>query len=297
MVIAVAYVYADVLFLLNFCVDFAVMRMTGGLLKRGAKTYRIALGAAFASFTYCVFFTMGITGAALTVLSLVGMLAGLFTGFAPVRFRTFAVLAVCAFLLTFALGGVCFAVYFAFLAPAGIPAWLLAAAAGLVYAAERLIRRRIERTVMNKAAYADVTVGLMGKEASFTALVDTGHRCLEPISRWPVIAAEYGAVKALFPQKTAAFFDEERRYEEADLERAAQAFRDGELDSRMRIIPFRALGSKNGVLVGFRPDYYIINGHKAREAVVGIYSGILSADGEYRALLNPALMKDNGVLR
>jgi stage II sporulation protein GA (sporulation sigma-E factor processing peptidase) len=266
--------------------------MTGGLLKRGAKTYRIALGAALASLTYCVSFSLGLRDAALTAFSLAGMLAGLLTGFAPLRLRTFAALALCAFLLTFAVGGACFALYFAVIAPAGVPEWLLALAAASVYAAERLIRRRIERTVMNKAACAEITIGLLGKEARCAALIDTGHRCLEPISRWPVIVAEYGAVKALLPRKTAMFFEEQRTgIGTADLERASQAFRDGELDNRMRIIPFRALGSKDGVLVGFRPDYYIINGQRAREAIVGIYGDTLSADGEFRALLNPALVK------
>jgi stage II sporulation protein GA (sporulation sigma-E factor processing peptidase) len=64
--------------------------------------------------------------------------------------------------------------------------------------------------------------------------------------------------------------------------------------SRFRLIPFTSLGKENGMLLGFRPDYIEIgaaDGKKdIRDVIIGIYNRTLSANDQYRALMNPELI-------
>ncbi|NLP08484.1 MAG: sigma-E processing peptidase SpoIIGA, partial [Clostridiaceae bacterium] len=53
-------------------------------------------------------------------------------------------------------------------------------------------------------------------------------------------------------------------------------------------------GKENGMLLGFRPDYIEIgaaDGKKdIRDVIIGIYNRTLSANDQYRALMNPELI-------
>jgi len=65
--------------------------------------------------------------------------------------------------------------------------------------------------------------------------------------------------------------------------------------SRIQIIPYHTISSKS-MLLAFRPDRFMVstkNGFiDAGDMVVGIYSGTLSGDGAYAALLHPQIMNE-----
>ena len=55
---------------------------------------------------------------------------------------------------------------------------------------------------------------------------------------------------------------------------------------KFRIIPFSSLGNKNGILLGFKPDYIKVFTEEdclKKESIIGIYEEDLS--GEYSAII------------
>lgn len=60
-------------------------------------------------------------------------------------------------------------------------------------------------------------------------------------------------------------------------------------DYKLRIIPFSSLGNKDGLLLGFRPDYikvYTDEDNFEKEVIIGIYEDSLcSYSNEYNAII------------
>lgn len=66
--------------------------------------------------------------------------------------------------------------------------------------------------------------------------------------------------------------------------------------TRFRIIPYQALGTENGILIGFKPDNVLIFNNEChkyiKEIIIAIYNKSLSKTGDYKALLHQILYKE-----
>ena len=66
---------------------------------------------------------------------------------------------------------------------------------------------------------------------------------------------------------------------------------------RYSIIPFSSVGKKNGILIGFRPDYIEIHiddeKSTKRKAIIGIYNGKLSKNEMYSGLIGLNLLNQS----
>jgi stage II sporulation protein GA (sporulation sigma-E factor processing peptidase) len=59
------------------------------------------------------------------------------------------------------------------------------------------------------------------------------------------------------------------------------------------VIPFTSLGNKNGLLLGFKPDYIKIYGDIKKDVIVGIYDGKLSKMNLYTSLVGLNLLEED----
>ncbi|MCW7999704.1 hypothetical protein CFK35_17655 [Clostridium sp. cpc1] len=128
--------------------------------------------------------------------------------------------------------------------------------------------------------------------ANIVALVDTGNSLKEPISQRPVIIVEFFAIKDLLPEKVQNLFLEN---EDLDLDEITDIMIESVDEIKLRIIPFKAIGTENGMLLGFKPDEILIMDESTEkkieeEIVVGIYNNKLSNDNKYKGLLNPEIL-------
>ncbi|MCQ4923857.1 sigma-E processing peptidase SpoIIGA [Tissierella carlieri] len=132
-----------------------------------------------------------------------------------------------------------------------------------------------------------VTVHLNNEKSSFTALTDTGNSLIEPLSKLPVFVVEYEVINNLLPEFIRETFEENKEDDFTVLEKIMEALKE---EIIIRIIPFKSVGSKNGILIGFKPDYITIsNGDFIAthdDLLIGIFNGKLSADNQYNGLLN-----------
>ena len=232
--------------------------------------------------------------------SLLILAAGLGMAFHPRSWRSFCKMMLLAYVVTFGVGGLGMALFFLTDIPHAVYyiaadmhgfsqaiSWQLALT-GMVlsYAFIKLMLHFYERHTLKRQMLCAVHVQMGGREVTFDALVDTGHSLREPISKTPVIVAEFEHMKPFLPDGLRVLFYEKREHIlDGLLERTEEPF-----SARIRLIPFTSIGRQSGMLIGFRPDRVRVGEGPGREAIIGIYNHQLSSDGRYQGLLSPELV-------
>ncbi|CCO08736.1 sigma-E processing peptidase SpoIIGA [Desulforamulus hydrothermalis] len=142
-----------------------------------------------------------------------------------------------------------------------------------------------------KAVKIPLTVTLWGKSVSLEALVDTGNRLMEPLSRHPVVIVEYEVLQPLLPAEICGLFQSGKTKDGSHM---MLSLAQTSYAKRLRLIPFHAVGSEHGMLLGIQPDnieiFYQDKQQRVKDVVVGIYDQRLSPETAYRALLHPQLL-------
>lgn len=254
-------VYADILFLLNFLVDFLLLVGTNRLSGHGMGIRR-ALPAGLIGGAYAVACLLpGFTFLGNTLWRLV-CLAGMSTvafGLSESGLRR----GILFVLLSMALGGIAVG-----LGNGGF--WALVLSAGCVCGLCILgFRGRV-----TGQRYVPVSVTVGGKTVELTALLDTGNTLRDPISGKPVLVVEESAAEKLCPLTP------------SQLAHPIETMASSKLPG-LRLIPFRAVGSKAGMLLGIRPDCVRVDGKEQAYIVAFVPQSL--GHGRYQALAGGAL--------
>ncbi len=96
-----------------------------------------------------------------------------------------------------------------------------------------------------------VRISLNGKEIEFEGISDSGNLLCEPNGGLPVIIVSYGVIEDIIPFGLRSLF--------RDKNIGLLEFADPEIAKKIRIIPMTSVGS-SGILVGMIPDKAEING-------------------------------------
>lgn len=155
----------------------------------------------------------------------------------------------------------------------------------MVRAFTDLFRKRIEK----ESYIVNTYISLGGKTVCLQALIDTGNSLMDPVSQCPVMIAELESIKELLPDGMVKWLEDWTRMKIADSHDD-----DSEWIKRIRLIPFRAIGTKNGMLPGFKPDSVCIEKEELyferTQVVVCISHNRLSSKEQYRAIISPELV-------
>ncbi|MBR1456713.1 MAG: sigma-E processing peptidase SpoIIGA, partial [Oscillospiraceae bacterium] len=146
-------------------------------------------------------------------------------------------------------------------APVPLSGRVLLLAFALCYAALRLVFRF--RAKAAGRTLVPVSAALLGRQAHFTALLDTGSSLLDPLSGERVLVACPHALRPIFREHTELF--------DAlpPVELLEAAARIPELRGRLRLLPYSALGG-SGLLPVFRPDSLTVEGRPRRDVLVAV---------------------------
>ncbi|MDY4975296.1 MAG: sigma-E processing peptidase SpoIIGA [Clostridia bacterium] len=273
-------VYADVLFLINFCMDYLILKSVSGIMHQGRW---LAVGAAAG----------GMYGVLAVRFPALGehwcqMLAA--AGIVWFSFRPKSLFSFCkglclfwtaAFLLGGMLHGILFRMgrgmvingmlYFDFsllefsVLTAGC--WLL------LWILSRL------NTFRNQSAFRQVEICSRGRTVVLPALVDTGCSLRDPLTGFPVMVAEYDQICCILSDELKGMLTESRA---------------GPVPERIYQVPFSTVEQREGELMtAFRPDSVtVIQGKKQKtltKVLVGVVQTSLARDQSYTALLHPAM--------
>lgn len=279
-------VYADLTFLINLTMDFLLLWTTARLC-RVSISYRRLFLAAFLGGIYGV-------GNLLATLSILYTLPAkvlvscllLFIGLRPIDWRQWQKSFLIFFSLSFFTAGASMAA--AFLLPGSTQAswsyyYLMLGAASLIlisFYAERYF----SQTVLPALLKYHVRLRFEDKICSGEGFLDTGNGLRDPMTRRPIVVAEYAFLQSCLP--------EELKYamsEDINEDQRLEAFSRSCWGNRLRLIPFSSLGKQNGMLIGLRCDEVGIKvGRREvqhKNLVVAIYPHKLSAEDDYQLLI------------
>jgi len=300
----VVYVYPDVAFAVSFLMNGLILWGTAGINKLQTGWPRLMAGAAAgALYSFAAAFPgLGFLHDFWTkILFSVLMFA---IAFFPLGFKRFITTLAVFYIVSFSLGGLFIGVLYFFrtssyysplsdfsrlVAAYFIPGLVITVVLYLLFArfAGRILQKRLEQDIF----LVPLRVLFNEAKVEVEALIDTGNRLQDPLTRIPVVVVEYNALKHLFPSEVRTAFECSA---DPDLMLILSSLSDTHWCTRFRVIPFTSLGQANGLLIGFRPDRLeVLNGSRSvrtGNVIVGVYTQELSPEGAYRALLHPDIL-------
>ncbi len=299
-------IYLDIVILENIVINYLILLVTAKFSKNKADSFRLLLGAMLGT-AYLVLMIllpeMKVYTTALSKLLLsVAMVA---LAFSFMKLAVFLKTLAMFYASTFLFAGAGFALMF-FNREWGImrngvlmttmpflnTKWselLLAFAVALIIL--RVVWSAIQNKFLREKMMVRLIISFDKKAIELYALVDTGNSLHDPLSNMPVVVVEFSAIKDLLPEDIRCIFEKKS---DNDLNTITAAISCSNWFSRFRLIPFTSLGTENGMLIGFRPDFIEIGNEEAKrgvqDVIIGIYNRALSKNEKYKALLSPELM-------
>ena len=283
--------------------DLFILWGAGQFIGKRLRLLRLSTAAFVMALLYVLFIVFVPNSIVINILaSLLLIVLGVGIAFRPKHAREFAQLIGLSYIFAFAVGGFGLALFSftnvgslhlgAGQMPQSFPLNILLGSSAVFYIIVKLFKGWYLKRAIKRQVLCDVEIFVNDKQQHFKALVDTGHSLLDPISNTPVIIAEFSVVKQFLPDHLKLIFYENR---ENDLDAITQDSLDQGFVGRIRMIPFSALGTRNGMLIGFRTDQVTIRQDESepatlRESIIGIYNNKLSGKGGYQGLLNPEML-------
>jgi len=154
-----------------------------------------------------------------------------------------------------------------------------------------IIRRMVAGRTHRQNLY-QIKIEYDGQVAELTAMLDTGNGLYTAIGRKPVVLVTQYTVESLLNEDVIAFLRANKP--EMWLVNLTQCA-DLKWLSRTQIIPYHGIGSQS-MLLAFRSDRLLVSSKAGvidiDDVVIAIYSGALSEDGTYAALLHPQIINE-----
>ncbi|WLD95074.1 sigma-E processing peptidase SpoIIGA [Alkalihalobacillus sp. AL-G] len=295
-------IYLDVIWFLNLCIDFLLLWLTALILKRNTSKKRLFVGALAGSLY--VFFLFADTGVVYhPVVKLIYSAFIIFITFGYKRFASFVQGLFMFYFTTFITGGGLLGIHYFLQSDAqvingviqtkssglGDPiSWLFVVIMFPVMII--FTKRRVGHLEVRKLHYEQNmtfevkidTVMLKG-----TGLMDSGNQLHDPISKHPVMILDTTEFKDQLPKAVIDLA--------ANLDQIGQTEDDeNSWIDRLRLIPYRVVGSSNQFLAGIKADHvYIWENdvkHETKNVIVGLSLTNISGERDYNAILHPKML-------
>ncbi len=286
-------IYADVLFIINVLMDTTLIWAAGMLLKEKIRIFRILLGASAGAAMYIASLFFPYSGPVFQILLTVFSIAlSVIIAYRPKTFMKLVHITLLTVLLAFIASGaiVSFMVLKTYWtygnALEGIfeafSYKILIITSVLFYIVIKTGRKYFIKTASDPRQYCDITVYIDDKRAKLRALADTGNSLKDNLTGKDIIVAEYSAVKKLIPVDTGINDDSVEMF---------KVLSETDFKNRLRLIPFKSIGNKNGILLGVKADRAEISFQGNRkvektEVILCLFSGKMDFDGSFNAIIN-----------
>jgi stage II sporulation protein GA (sporulation sigma-E factor processing peptidase) len=293
-------VYIDILVVENFFMNYLLLYVISRLCKSRARKWRISAAAFVGALYVLVLFFPDLHLFYSVIMKYMMSILMIIIAFSPHEFKEFLKILILFYIEAFIVGGCLLGVFY-----------LSSSSADIINGAlfitnvspEYIIIMSILATVMVKFGFdyyegfylnekmkIEMDIFLNKKKCSVTALIDTGNSLKDPLTNLPVVVVYYKSILEILPDEV-----KEAAAKDYSYELFTNRVLNSSLKSRVRIIPYNALGVENGILVGIRMDT-IINKFKnktniVREPVVALYNKPISNTGDYQALTYPGIIK------
>ncbi|MGN1351636.1 MAG: sigma-E processing peptidase SpoIIGA [Clostridia bacterium] len=292
-------VYIDIIFLENLFMNFIILFATQTILKSNIKIIRTFIASILGGIYAILMYMSEIRIYSNICLKIILSLAMVEIAFNPKSIKSFFKYLVIFYLTSFTFGGVAFALIY-FVSPENvvfnngrlvgtypIKMILLGGILGfiIIVSSFKNIKKKISKTDM----LCNIKITIENKSKSLISIVDTGNFLKDPISKAPVIVVNSQSLTGILPGE---ILDNIK-----DIINGANV-NIGQYIKKIRIIPFSSLGKENGLLLGIKSDISVINYQDnviiIKDAIIGIYPGILNKENKYQALVGIEALESKG---
>ncbi len=297
-------VYVDIIFLINFFMDFFIFWITKKFIMKNVSIKRLLFGAFFSSATYCVITFVDFLNFLYNPLwILIILIFSVFITFGAANIKELLKNTIFFIVTSFAAGGLATALFYFCNISNFIGNFIdiyihnfslkfLIFSISFFYILLKFVIVQYKKITIKRRVFCGAEIFLKDKRTTLKALIDTGNSLYEPISGKPVIIAELSALKKVIPDGMNNFFEKNGN---SVPDKIYDCIKFGDFDIELRIIPFSSIGKRKGAIMGFLADKAVIHYEKEfcfEKAVIGICDFKLSATDDYNALLNPQMFKD-----
>lgn len=270
--------YLDIIFIVNFILDFILLKSTARLSGSYSHIGRLIAAAVFGGL-WSVIVCLPSIGLPIVLSVIIPPLVMIYIAFGFIRIKIFLLKIILLISSAMILAGSITLISNIF---GGVLLWNIGLWGCIIFLiAGLLLTGLIRHRITSDELYNKIEIIYRGKKIYVTGFIDTGCHIKEPMGGRDVILVESDAVKGVLQKNIAAKLN--KICSNADFEKFTQYI------EKAFLIPYKSVGNPSGLLLAFLPDAIRIykSGKciKLNNVVIGICPDILSSDGSYRALI------------
>ena len=304
-------IYLDVIWFLNFSFDLFLLLLTAIALKRKIVKIRLLLAALLGSSIVLLMFTplAFIVGHPIGKIIFSMMMVWIAFGF--YRFSYYFQSLLTFYFVTFMIGGGMIGVHYLLQVEMSyLDGVLMTNTNGFGHPISWLFvligfpllwifsRNRLEGVVAKKIHFdqlVTVSIRVDTTEFTLTGLVDSGNQLFDPITRSPVMIIDTLKVQNYIPDQLV-----NQAIQDDVMESISESANESHpWEHRVRIIPYRVVGSEHQFLLGFKPDEVWIDTKgekiKVQKTIVGLNRTNLSSEDEYECIVHPKMLQGQSI--
>jgi stage II sporulation protein GA (sporulation sigma-E factor processing peptidase) len=277
-----------------------LLLLTGTVLKRKVKKWRILLSSLIGSTIVLFMFTPYQHIFSLPLVKILFSFMMIFTAFGFKRLATFLQTVGMFYFVTFVMGGGMLGVHYLFNVEwlqtqsnfeIGDPiSWLFVIIGFpivLYFSKQNISSIKVRKVHFDQLAKVSIEVN--GVEWTTTGLIDSGNQLHDPITRAPVLIMDVNTCKGSLPN---SFLTRIENPETIGMDIGES--NNCKWEERMKIIPYRAVGSSQQFLIAIKPDKLTIVQedikYEVGKGLVAFSTTNLSSEGEYGCIVHPKMI-------
>ncbi|MDP5273162.1 sigma-E processing peptidase SpoIIGA [Chengkuizengella axinellae] len=301
-------IYLDLVFLINFFIDGAILQATAWTCKYKLKWWRLVCSASFGALYAMMMFFPSLTFMYTFLIKCAFSIIMIILAFGFTRLQSFIRQLATFYFVNFIVAGGMFAFYYFFQTSNEVYNGMIFTQAGgnifpfqisfffllFLFFIMLWFYRGVFKSLKSKERITnylvDVEIVIDDYVASCKGLIDTGNQLYDPLTRTPVMVMDVIYWKDVLP-------DHWLRYvSQMNTEMMFDGFGSEEFkwQERMRLVPYKGISASSQFMLAVKPDKVVIlqDGKRieVQKVLVGMKEGKLCTDNSYQAIIHPSLL-------
>lgn len=289
--------YIDVIFFENIIMNYIILFATGLIIKKDLKHLRLIISSTIGAIYAIMSYVSGLTLYTNKITKLLLSITMVYIAYNPINIKILIKNTIIFYLTSFCFGGAAYYLLF-YISPEQInningiltgsypiKIAILGGILGffIINIGFKIIKNRLDKN----SIFYNIEIFMEEKSVQVKTILDTGNLLVEPITSFPVIIIEEEKIKEILEEKDIKIINN-------GLTNSFEGLSE-KLKVRCRIIPFSSVGTENGMIIGFKPDYIKVNNEDGsikivKDVIVGIYNKKLSKNNNYAGLIGLELL-------
>lgn len=293
-------IYLDVVLIENLIMNYIILYATGIILKINIKHIRLIIASLLGAIYSIIAYMSVLEIYSSIILKIILSVVIVYISYNPQNVKQLWKHILIFYMTSFVFGGAAFALIYVvkpqeifmknglFLGTYPLKTILLGAiiAFFVIITSFKIVKSKISK----KDMFCIVKVKINNKEIETKVMIDTGNLLKEPISNTPVIVLEHTLLYDCIPKEILNNLENILGGEFSSVPEEIK----NQYISKLKVIPFSSLGKQNGMLMGIKPEYIIVENEESEKkisnVIIGIYNKSLTKRGEYRGLIGMELL-------